>query len=121
MSTPKGEHPLEALREALRRFAAERDWEPFHTPKNLAMALSVEAGELLERFQWLTTEESTQLTDEQKARVRLEVADVFLYLIRLSDRLGVDLIAAGFEKLELNAKRYPIALAKGSAKKYTEF
>jgi NTP pyrophosphatase (non-canonical NTP hydrolase) len=121
MSTPKGEHPLQALREALRRFAAERDWEPYHTPKNLAMALSVEAGELLEHFQWLTAEESGQLTDEQKAQVSQEMADVFLYLMRRSDRLGVDLVASASEKLAINAKKYPVALAKGSAKKYTEF
>lgn len=108
------------LRQKLREFAAERDWAQFHSPKNLAIAVSVEAGELLEHFQWLTPEESERLSDSQLAKVRLELADVFLYLISLSDKLGVDLLAAAFEKLELNAKKYPVELSKGSAKKYTE-
>jgi dCTP diphosphatase len=109
-----------ALTTALRRFAAARDWEQFHTPKNLAMALSVEAGELLEHFQWLTPEQSGKLSESQLTKVRLELADVLLFLMSLSDKLGVDLVAAAFEKLEINAKKYPVELAKGSAKKYTE-
>jgi dCTP diphosphatase len=107
------------LREELRRFAAERDWVQFHSPKNLAIAVSVESGELLEHFQWLTAEQSANLADSELAKVRLELADVLLYLVSLSDKLGVDLVAAAFEKLELNAKKYPIELAKGNAKKYT--
>jgi NTP pyrophosphatase (non-canonical NTP hydrolase) len=82
--------------------------------------VSVEAGELLEHFQWLTAEESDNLSESQLAKVRQELADVFLYLISLSDKLGVDLVAAAFEKLELNAKKYPVKLAKGNAKKYTD-
>ena len=82
---------LESLREDLRRFAAEREWDQFHSPKNLAMALSVEAAELLEHFQWLKEEESRLLPQAQLAKVREELADVFLYLIRLADKLGVDL------------------------------
>jgi dCTP diphosphatase len=109
-----------ALTTALRRFAAARDWEQFHTPKNLAIALSVEGGELLEHFQWLTPEQSANLSEDQIAEVRLELADVFLYLVSLSDKLGVDLVAAAYDKLEINAKKYPVELAKGSAKKYTE-
>ncbi len=108
------------LTDALRKFAAERDWEQFHTPKNLAMALNVEAGELLEQFQWLSPEESGRLTAEQVVRVKQEMADVFLYLIRLADRMNVDLMAAALEKLEINSKKYPVELAKGSAKKYTD-
>jgi dCTP diphosphatase len=108
------------LREELRKFAADRDWEQFHTPKNLAIALSVEAGELLEHFQWLTAEQSAQLSDAELAKVRLELADVLLYLVSLSDKLGVDLVTVAREKLEINAKKYPVELAKGSAKKYTE-
>lgn len=112
--------PIERLRRDLRRFAADRDWEQFHTPKNLAIALSVEAGELLEHFQWLTAAQSETLSAKQLAEVRQELADVFLYLLSLSDRVGVDLVAAAFEKIELNAKKYPVELAKGTAKKYTD-
>jgi NTP pyrophosphatase (non-canonical NTP hydrolase) len=111
---------LNALRDALRLFAAERDWEQFHTPKNLAIALSVEASELLERFQWLTAEQSTALDDEALARVREEMADVLLYLVRLADRLGVDLLAAARDKLVLNAQKYPVDRARGNSRKYTE-
>jgi dCTP diphosphatase len=112
--------PIGELRQRLRQFAAERDWEQFHTPKNLAIALSVEAGELLEHFQWLTPEQEAQLSAEQLGRVRLEMADVLLYLVRLADRLDVDLVGAAMDKLAINAKKYPVELAKGNAKKYTE-
>jgi dCTP diphosphatase len=111
---------LKKLRDELRRFVADRDWDQFHTPKNLAMALSVEAAELLEHFQWLTPEESQHLTTERVHVIRLEMADILLYLVRLADRLGVDLAASAFDKIAINAKKYPVALAKGSAKKYTE-
>jgi len=111
---------ISQLREELRRFATDRDWDQFHSPKNLAMALSVESGELLEHFQWLTSEQSANLSENDLAKVRLELADVLLYLVSLSDKLGVDLVAAAFEKLAINAKKYPVELAKGSAKKYTE-
>ena len=120
--SPSIKHPssLEALRDALRQFAAERDWDQFHTPKNLATALSVESSELLEHFQWLTPEQSERMTPAQLAAIRLELADVLLYLVRLSDRLGVDLIAAAVDKMAINAKKYPVDLAKGTSKKYTE-
>lgn len=111
---------IERLRRDLRRFAADRNWEQFHTPKNLAIALSVEAGELLEHFQWLTAEQSEKLSGSPLVQVRQELADVFLYLLSLSDRLGVDLVVAAFEKIELNAKKYPVELVKGTAKKYTD-
>ena len=97
---------LEALREKLRDFARERDWEQFHSPKNLAMALCVEAAELVEIFQWLTEEQSRALDGKDLARARDEIADVLLYLVRLADRLGVDPLAAAHRKLEDNARKY---------------
>ncbi len=118
--TPEADS-INTIRQKTRDFAAERDWDQFHTPKNLAIALSVEAGELLENFQWLTPEQAAQLTTDQLERVRLEMADVLLYLVRLADRLDVDLVEAALEKLVINAKKYPVELAKGNAKKYTEF
>jgi NTP pyrophosphatase (non-canonical NTP hydrolase) len=111
---------LESLREQLRDFAAARDWDPFHSPKNLAMALSVEAAELLETFQWLTEEQSRRLGPEALAAASDEVADVLLYLIRLSDQLGIDPIAAAKRKLLANATKYPADKARGNSKKYTE-
>jgi dCTP diphosphatase len=120
MTHNSNEVGIDQLRQSLHRFSYDRDWVQFHTPKNLAIALSVEAGELLEHFQWLTPEQSESLSECQLAKVRLELADVFLYLVSLSDKLGVDLVAAAFEKLDLNAKKYPIELAKGNAKKYTD-
>jgi NTP pyrophosphatase (non-canonical NTP hydrolase) len=111
---------LDELARKLRAFAAERDWEPYHTPKNLAAALIVEAAELLEHFQWLGGEESGQLTPERRDQVALEMADVLLYLVRLADRLGVDLLDAASRKLALNALKYPVALARGTHAKYTD-
>jgi dCTP diphosphatase len=104
---------LIALRDALRRFAADRDWNRFHAPKNLAAALSVEAAELLEHFQWLTEAQSDALPAETLEAVRLEMADVLLYLVRMADRLGVDLVQAGRDKLVLNAEKYPVERARG--------
>jgi dCTP diphosphatase len=111
---------LESLREQLRAFAAARDWDQFHSPKNLAMALSAEAGELLETFQWLTEEQSRSLAPEALAAAGDEIADVLLYLIRLSDTLGIDPIAAANRKLLANARKYPPDKARGNSKKYTE-
>jgi dCTP diphosphatase len=111
---------LESLRDQLRAFAAARDWGQFHSPKNLAMALSAEAGELLEVFQWLTEAQSRSLSPEAHAAASEEVADVLLYLIRLSDELGIDLIAAAQSKLLANAEKYPVDKARGTHKKYTE-
>jgi len=110
---------LQAIRDELRRFAAERDWDQFHSPKNLASALAVEAAELLEPFQWLTEEQSRNLTEKQVNAVKGELADVFIYLIRLSDKLGMDLIEAATEKIRVNAEKYPVEKSKGSSVKYT--
>ncbi|QDX82126.1 nucleotide pyrophosphohydrolase [Denitratisoma sp. DHT3] len=99
---------LNELREALRRFAAERRWQGFHTPKNLAMAMIVEAAELVEHFQWLTPEQSAALPAETLAEVRDEIADTFIYLLRMADVLGIDLIAAAHAKMVKNALKYPV-------------
>ena len=111
---------IENLRNQLRSVAAERDWDQFHSPKNLAAALAVEAAELLENFQWLTETESQHLPPQALTAVRAEVADVLLYLIRISDKLGIDLIAAANAKIVLNAEKYPVDKARGNNKKYTE-
>lgn len=111
---------LRALISDLRRFAHEREWEKFHSPKNLAMALSVEAAELQEIFLWLSEQQSTALSPKQMARAREELADVCLYLLQLSDKLGIDLIQAARDKLVLNAVKYPADLARGRSDKYDE-
>ena len=112
---------LDMLRDALRQFAADRDWDQFHSPKNLSMALSVESAELMEHFQWLTIAESERLLPEKLEQVRLEMADVLLYLVRLADKLEIDLVAAAQEKLLLNARKDPVDKARGSKNKYSEF
>ncbi|TRZ96654.1 MAG: nucleotide pyrophosphohydrolase [Deltaproteobacteria bacterium] len=111
------EQSLEELAVRLREFAAERDWDQFHSPKNLAMALSVEASELLEHFQWLTEKQSSSLPSEKLQQVREEIGDVLIYLTRLGDKLGIDILAAAFMKTEKNRVKYQIDKAKGSAKK----
>ena len=111
---------LQALKEELRRFAEDRDWDQFHSPKNLASALVVEVAELLEQFQWLTEEQSRNLAPDARDRVADEMADVLVYLIRLSDKLNVDLLAAARGKIDKNAKKYPVEKARGNAKKYTD-
>ena len=120
--TTSGERPmsLEELRSALRQFASERDWDQFHSPKNLAIALSVEVGELLEHFQWTPDAVSALLARDQHSNVREEIADVLLYLIRLADKLNIDVLAAATEKIQLNAAKYPVDRARGNSKKYTE-
>jgi NTP pyrophosphatase (non-canonical NTP hydrolase) len=123
MSAPESSSPtnsLDALRDALQRFAAERDWDQFHSPKNLAIALSVEASELLEHFQWITESESKLLPPEKLEKVRDEMADVLIYLVRLSDKLAVDLLKVAFEKIDKNARKYPADRVRGSSKKYTD-
>lgn len=107
------------LRDKLRAFAGERDWDQFHSPKNLSMALMVEAAELMEHFQWLTEAQSAGLPAENKQAVGEELADILLYLVRLSDRLGIDLREAALLKLEKNALKYPAEQVRGSAKKYS--
>ncbi|GBG15192.1 nucleotide pyrophosphohydrolase [Novimethylophilus kurashikiensis] len=112
---------LTELRDRLRGFVRERDWEQFHSPKNLAMAMIVEAAELVEHFQWSTEQESRELTDEQRIKVEQEIADTFVYLLRLSDVLGIDLIDAAHRKMDLNAKKYPADKARGRNDKYTAY
>ena len=109
---------LHELRDAMRQFAAERAWEPFHTPKNLAMALAGEAGEVIEHFQWLTAEQSMALPPASREEVAFELADVLLYLVRLGDVLGIDLADAARRKMVLNAQRYPLERARGRADKH---
>ena len=109
------------LKNALREFARERDWEKFHTPKNLSMALAVEVAELLEHFQWLDGSDSLDLDPEKRVKVQEEIGDVFIYLVRLSDTLGVDPLFAAWQKLEQNKKKYPADVVRGSAKKYDEY
>jgi dCTP diphosphatase len=111
---------IQDLTSALRDFARDREWDVFHSPKNLAMALNVEAGELLEHFQWLTEDQSKAMPPEVKAQVAEEIADVFLYLLQLSDKLGVDVVEAAKGKLLKNASKYPAHKARGNSKKYTE-
>lgn len=110
---------LEELKQKLRLFAADRDWDQYHTPKNLAMALIAEAAEVVEHFQWLTEEQSSNVPPETLEQIGHELADVFVYLIRLSDKLGIDLIEAANSKMALNEEKYPADKARGSAKKYT--
>ncbi|MCK6408072.1 nucleotide pyrophosphohydrolase [Thauera sp.] len=109
---------LIALRDAMRDFAAEREWEVFHTPKNLAMALAGEAGEVIEHFQWLTAEQSAALPPDTREEVAFELADVLLYLVRLADVLDIDLADAARRKIALNAQRYPVERARGRAVKH---
>ena len=111
---------LESLRVRLAEFAAERDWDQFHNPKNLAMALVGEAGEVLEHFQWLTFEQASNLPAETRAEVALECADVLLFLLRLCDKLDIDLAQAAGKKLALNAKKYPVETSRGKATKYNK-
>ena len=111
---------LENLRLRLQGFAVERDWDQFHTPKNLACALVTEAAELLAHFRWEEEESNSQLSETQRREISHEIADVLLFLVRLADKLNIDPIIAAQEKLEINAARYPIEKAKGSSKKYTE-
>lgn len=112
---------LVLLRDKLRDFAKARDWEQFHAPKNLCMALAVECAELMEHFQWSTLEDSAVLSAEKRPLVEEELADVLLYLIRLADRLGVDLAAAAHRKILRNEQKYPAEEVRGSSRKYTEY
>lgn len=112
---------MEDLIIKLREFAKKRDWEQFHSPKNLSMALAVEAAEILEIFQWLTEDQSRNLDSSTLKKVKEEIGDIQIYLARLSDQLGFSSIEAAKEKLKLNRKKYPQEKVKGTAKKYTEF
>ncbi len=112
---------LDQLRHELRKFAADRDWDQFHSPKNLAMALSVESAELLEHFQWLTEKQSSKLTGTKLAEVAKELADIQIYLVRLADKLNIDLMQSVTEKFAENCKKYPADLVRGQSKKYNEY
>jgi len=111
---------MKDLIQKLRDFTEERDWDQFHSPKNLAIALTVETAELLEEFQWLTEEQSRKLDQERINRIKDEIGDVMIYLVLLSDHLGIDLMTAAFEKIEKNREKYPAQKVRGTAKKYTE-
>ena len=112
---------LDHLRQKIDQFVTERDWAQFHTPKNLAMAMIVEAAELVEHFQWNTPEESLQLTPEKREAVSHELADTFVYLLRIAEVLKIDLIEAANAKIVLNAKKYPVEKSRGSNAKYTAY
>ena len=112
---------LKELKSRLREFAEERDWEQFHSPKNLAMALIVEAAELAEHFQWLSEEESLDLPAAALKEVAEEIADIQIYLVRLADKLDIDILAAAEAKLAENDRKYPASRVRGSSKKYTEY
>jgi NTP pyrophosphatase (non-canonical NTP hydrolase) len=112
---------LESLRDRLREFAKERDWDQYHTPKNLSMALIGEAAELIEHFQWVSGDHSHILEDKTRLSVEEELADILIYLVRISDKLGIDLYNAVNRKIKINEKKYPADKVRGSAKKYTEY
>jgi dCTP diphosphatase len=109
------------LRDAIRVLIDQRDWEQFHSPKNLAMALSVEVAEIVEHFQWLTEEQSRKLPPGKLTEVREEIGDVMIYLVELSGKLGLDPVEAAKAKLKANSQKYPAALVRGKASKYTEY
>ncbi len=112
---------LESLRQRLAEFAAERDWDQFHAPKNLAMALIAECAELVEHFQWLNEDQSAALSPEKRAAVRLEIADILIYLVRIADKLNIDLLAAAWEKIAINEERYPAEQVRGDARRANEY
>ena len=112
---------IDTLKLLMRDFADKRDWNQFHSPKNLAMALSVEVAELAEHFQWLTEEQSRNLPENTLDEVSNELADSLLYLVRLADKLDIDLMNAAQNKMELNGQKYPVEKSRGNARKYTEF
>lgn len=118
---PSRPDSLVELRDLARVFTSERDWQPFHTPKNLAMALSVEVAELVEHYQWLPSGADTELDERKRTGIRHEMADVLLYLIQLADQHQIDLRAAVLEKMELNRAKYPAALVRGDVRKYSEY
>jgi len=112
---------LEELKQVVAEFARERNWDQFHSPKNLAMALSVEAAELLEQFQWLSEAESMAPPSDRRQAVADEIADVLVYLVRLADRLNIDIGEAVARKMLINAEKYPADKVRGSSRKYTEY
>lgn len=115
------QNDLDILKNHLREFSDTRDWNQFHSPKNLCMALSVEVAEITEHFQWLTEEQSRNLPAQKREEVATELADTLLYLVRLADKLDIDLLSAALSKMETNNQKYPVDQSRGNAKKYTEF
>jgi len=111
---------MKNLTEQLREFAKDRDWDQFHSPKNLAMALSVEVAELVEHFQWLTEDQSYIQDPEKLEEIKQEIGDILIYLTRLSDKLSIDPLKAAKDKIKINNKKYPVEMVKGSARKYNE-
>jgi len=112
---------IETLRDRLREFARERDWDQFHTPKNLSMALIAEAAELVEHFQWVEGDKSHLLEEKVRPSVEEELADIFIYLVRIADKLDIDLYKAAGRKIAINARKYPADKVRGSARKYTDY
>lgn len=112
---------LDQLNHRLASFARARDWEPFHSPKNLSMALIAEAAELVEHFQWLTQAESAALPADRHEAVRMELADILIYLVRLGERLDIDLIRAAHDKMDLNETRFPVDRVRGLARRASEY
>jgi dCTP diphosphatase len=121
MSDSVAMRDLQELKERVRAFVAERDWDQFHSPKNLAMALSVEASELVELFQWLTEEQSAAVDEKLRRRAAEELADVLWFLVRIADRLDIDLLEAAESKFARNAEKYPAGRVRGQARKYDEY
>ena len=119
--TPEKSSDLEVLRDLVREFVSERDWDQFHTPKNLATALAVEAAELLEHFQWLKTGAMDELPEAKREQVRHELADVLVYLIRLADKMDVNLHDAVIDKMKINREKYPAEKVRGDSRKYSEY
>jgi NTP pyrophosphatase (non-canonical NTP hydrolase) len=112
---------MEELTKKLRAFAKKRDWDRFHSPKNLAMALSVEVAEVVELFQWMTEEESKMLNKKMVGKLREEIGDVMIYLTKLADKFGIDVLDAAEKKLKINEKKYPAEIVRGRSKKYNEY
>ena len=112
---------LDELTKEIDSFVEERDWAKFHSPKNISMALSVEVAEIVEHFQWLTEQQSRELDNDKKGEVSQELADAFIYLVRLADQLDIDLLAAADQKLQINEAKYPADRVRGSSKKYTQY
>lgn len=108
---------LDMLRAELRNFASKREWDQFHTPKNLAMALSVEVAELMEHFQWTNVMDATAISKREHRAVQMEIADVLIYLVRLADKMSIDLLGAADRKLKINARKYPVSRSRGSSRK----
>ena len=112
---------MDTLIKKVREFREARDWDQYHSPKNLAMAVSVEIAELVEHFQWLTQEQSRNLSAEKLAKVKEEIGDIMIYLVNLADKLGIDLVDAAHEKLEKNERKYPADMVRGKSNKYDEY